>query len=78
MAFAVTGASRAIEHGSDIVGIIILATITGVAGGILRDVVFGRILPLAIANPVYLIITVTTGDIFFSYTAFLRNTRIYF
>jgi uncharacterized membrane protein YeiH len=31
MAFAVTGAFRAIEHGSDIVGIIILATITGVA-----------------------------------------------
>ena len=34
MAFAVTGAFRAIEHGSDIVGIIILTTITGVAGGI--------------------------------------------
>ena len=47
MAFAVTGAFRAIEHGSDIVGIIILATITGVAGGILRDIVFGRIPPLA-------------------------------
>jgi len=32
MAFAVTGAFKAIEHKSDIVGIIILATITGVAG----------------------------------------------
>ncbi|HEY7506989.1 MAG TPA: TRIC cation channel family protein, partial [Nitrososphaera sp.] len=36
MAFAVTGAFKAIEHKSDIVGIIILATITGVAGGVLR------------------------------------------
>ena len=33
MAFAVTGAFKAIEHKADIVGIIILATITGVAGG---------------------------------------------
>ncbi len=32
MAFAVTGAFKAIEHKADIVGIIILATITGVAG----------------------------------------------
>ena len=61
MAFAVTGAFRAIEHRSDIVGIIILATITGVAGGVLRDIVFGRIPPLAVTNPLYLIITVTTA-----------------
>ena len=32
MAFAVTGAFKAIEHKSDIVGIVILSTITGVAG----------------------------------------------
>ena len=31
--FAVTGALRAIEHKYDIVGIIILATVTGILGG---------------------------------------------
>src|SRR2546423_8631849 len=51
MAFAVTGAFKAIEHKSDIVGVIILATITGVAGGVLRDIIFGRIPPFAIINP---------------------------
>src|SRR5918911_3320616 len=75
MAFAVTGAFRAIEHGSDIVGIIILATITGVAGGILRDIVFGRIPPLAIANPLYLIITVTTAVILFFLYHILKNQQ---
>jgi uncharacterized membrane protein YeiH len=75
MAFAVTGAFRAIEHGSDIVGIIILATITGVAGGILRDIVFGRIPPLAIANPLYLIITVTTAVIIFFLYRILKKHR---
>ena len=38
MAFAVTGAFKAIEHKADIVGVIILATITGVAGGTIRAV----------------------------------------
>ena len=75
MAFAVTGAFRAIEHGSDIVGIIILATITGVAGGILRDIVFGRIPPLAITNPLYLIITVTTAVVFFFLYPVLKKHR---
>ncbi|MBD0360193.1 MAG: TRIC cation channel family protein, partial [Nitrososphaeraceae archaeon] len=42
MAFAVTGAFKAIEHKSDIVGIIILSTITGVAGGVIRDIIFGK------------------------------------
>ena len=75
MAFAVTGAFRAIEHGSDIVGAIILATITGVAGGILRDIVFGRIPPLAIANPLYLTITVTTAVVLFFLYRILKKHR---
>lgn len=78
MAFAVTGAFKAIEHGSDIVGIIILATITGVAGGVLRDIVFGRIPPLAITNPLYLMITVITGiALFFLYRTLKRHWNLF-
>ena len=78
VAFAVTGAFKAIEHKSDIVGIIILATITGVAGGVFRDVVFGRIPPLAIINPLYLIITVATGvAIFFLYRTLKKHWTLF-
>ena len=78
MAFAVTGAFRAIEHGSDIVGIIILATITGVAGGVLRDIVFGQIPPLALTNPLYLIITVTTAVVlFFLYRTLKKHWNLF-
>jgi uncharacterized membrane protein YeiH len=78
MAFAVTGAFKAIEHKSDIVGIIILATITGVAGGVLRDIVFGRIPPIAVANPLYLIITVATGvALFFLYHALKKHWNLF-
>jgi len=65
MAFAVTGAFKAIEKKSDIIGIIFLATITGVAGGTIRDVVLGRSPPNSIVDPVYVGITVVTAVIMF-------------
>ena len=78
MAFAVTGAFKAIEHKSDVVGIIILATMTGVAGGVMRDVVFGRIPPVAIVNPLYVIITVATGiAMFFLYRSLKKHWNLF-
>ena len=65
MAFAVTGAFKAIEHKADIVGIIILATITGLAGGTIRDVVFGKTLPNSLIDPTYVIITVISAIVLF-------------
>jgi uncharacterized membrane protein YeiH len=65
MAFAVTGAFKAIEHKSDIVGIIILSTVTGVAGGVIRDIIFGKFPPTVVINPLYLVVTVVTGIVIF-------------
>jgi len=65
MAFAVTGAFKAIEHKADIVGVIILSTITGVAGGVVRDIIFGIFPPTAIINPSYVIVTVASGIVIF-------------
>ena len=78
MAFAVTGAFKAIEHKSDIVGIIILATITGVAGGTIRDIVLGKSLPNSLLDPTYLIITVATGIIlFFLYSRLKKHRNVF-
>ncbi len=65
MAFAVTGAFKAIEHKADIVGIIILSTITGVAGGTIRDMIFEKSLPNSITDPAYVITSVSTAVIVF-------------
>ena len=65
MAFAVTGAFKAIEHKADIVGIIILATITGIAGGTIRDVILGKSLPNSLIDPSYVIITVVSAIVIF-------------
>lgn len=77
MAFAVTGAFKAIEHKSDFVGIILLATITGVAGGTTRDVVMGRF-PNSISDPTYVIITVASGVcIFFLYSKLKKHWNLF-
>ena len=64
IAFAVTGATKAISHNADIFGIIVLATVVGVTGGITRDVIFGRF-PTAFSDPIYIGLTVATGIIMF-------------
>lgn len=78
MAFAVTGAFKAIEHKSDIVGIIILSTITGVAGGVIRDVIFGKFPPTAVINSLCIAITVSTGVvIFFLYPLLKKHWNLF-
>lgn len=73
MAFAVTGAFKAIEHKADIVGVIVLSTITGVAGGVIRDIIFGILPPTAIINPWYLIVTIVSGTVIFFLYPSLRG-----
>lgn len=78
MAFAVTGAFKAIEHKSDIVGIIILATITGVAGGTIRDIVIGKFPPNSISDPYYVLITLVTAVvIFFLYSKLKKHWNLF-
>lgn len=68
MAFAVTGALKAIEHKLDIFGVIVLAAITGLAGGISRDIVLGRIPPTGISEFSYVSIAIITAiAVFFLY-----------
>ena len=77
-AFAVTGALKAVERKSDIVGIIILAAVTGMAGGIIRDIAFGLFPPAAIANPLYVAITIAMAvAIFFLYRAFKKHEGMF-
>ena len=78
MAFAVTGAFKAIEHKADIVGIIILATITGVAGGTIRDIKLGKTLPNSLIDPAYVIITVISAVIlFFLYSKMRKHWNVF-
>jgi len=77
MAFAVTGAFKAIENKSDIVGILLLATITGVAGGTIRDIIMGEF-PNSITDPTYVVITVLSGiTMFFLYSHLKKHWNLF-
>ncbi len=65
VAFAVTGSFKAIEQKSDLVGVVILSTVAGLSGGLIRDVLFGRFPPTAISDPTYFILTISTGFVVF-------------
>jgi uncharacterized membrane protein YeiH len=64
-AFAVTGALRAIEHKYDIVGIIILATVTGILGGVMRDTILGIFPPYNFSDTIHIVLTTISAIIIF-------------
>lgn len=50
--FAVTGAAKALEHRMSWIVVIVLGTITGVGGGVVRDLLLNRV-PLVLSADVY-------------------------
>ncbi|HNY31343.1 MAG TPA: trimeric intracellular cation channel family protein [Fibrobacteria bacterium] len=54
LAFALTGAFRAVKHELDWLGVAVLACMTGIGGGLVRDVLLGSTPPVALRQPVYM------------------------
>lgn len=54
LVFAISGASLAAGKRFDVVGVLVLATATGLGGGLLRDVLLGDLPPAALRNELYL------------------------
>ena len=54
LAFAFTGAFRAVKHELDWLGVIVLATMAGVGGGVIRDLLLGATPPVALRQPMYI------------------------
>ena len=52
--FGVSGSLLAARRGFDIIGSLLLAGLTGIGGGIVRDVILGQV-PTAFANPYYFV-----------------------
>lgn len=55
-AFALSGALMAVRKRMDIVGMVVLATITALGGGMIRDVLIGDVPPAAFRNVWWLIL----------------------
>ena len=68
IAFAISGALLGVQRRMDIFGILILALVTAIGGGIVRDVMVGRIPPTSLQTGLYISIRlITVGIIFIMY-----------
>jgi uncharacterized membrane protein YeiH len=64
-AFGLSGGMVAVEKKMDVVGILILSTITGIGGGILRDLILGNVPPTAFQDSAYFPIVLGSGILVF-------------
>ncbi len=65
VAFAVSGAITGLKKKMDIFGVVILAVVTAVGGGAIRDIVLGNTPPMTFRNPVYALVAIATGILVF-------------
>ncbi len=72
--FAATGALSASRKQLDIIGYLFLASVTGIGGGTMRDVVLGATPVFWVTNPTYLLVCATVAVILF-FTAHLFGSR---
>ena len=63
VAFAISGALVGLSKKMDAFGIIVLAVLTAVGGGIIRDVLVGIVPPIALTNTTNLLLSVATAII---------------
>ncbi len=67
LVFAATGALKGVEKGFDLLGVLVLATVTAVGGGSIRDVLVGTLPPNALGNEPLLWSVVLTGLLVFRF-----------
>lgn len=73
--FAISGSLVAAHRGFDIVGSLLLGSLTGLGGGVVRDLILG-VTPTAFAQPIYFLAPVAAALlVFFLYSAVERFPR---
>ncbi|GGI03154.1 trimeric intracellular cation channel family protein [Egicoccus halophilus] len=73
--FAVTGALAAVRKRFDVVGVVVLATVTAVGGGSIRDVVAGIVPPASLRDETLLWLVVASGLAVFALHRFVPTGR---
>lgn len=63
--FALSGATAAVDRGLDLFGVLVLAAVAALGGGLLRDVLLGAAPPAALRDDRYLLVPVAAGLVVF-------------
>lgn len=73
-AFAISGAVAGVRKNFDLYGIIVLALVTAVGGGTIRDVLVGRIPPFIFKDINYFLISIAAALITFFFHKYVEKT----
>lgn len=73
--FAISGATQGVRKRFDLFGVLVVAWVAGVAGGMARDLLIGAVPPAAIANWRYLAVTVAAGLVGFFASELIARLR---
>ena len=78
-AFAISGAMIAIDKGADIFGVLFLALITALGGGVIRDTLLGNTPPIMFTSYMYVAVAVGCGLLIFvmAYSNIERYAKLY-
>lgn len=75
LAFAFSGALLGVRQQFDVVGMAVLATVTALGGGIIRDVMIGAVPPAALNNPWWLVLPLVATALTFRWHPQVRRMR---
>ena len=73
--FALSGGVLAVRHRLDLFGVLVLACVTAVTGGIVRDVLIGAIPPASLADWRYLATAILAGLVTFRWHGLIERLR---
>ena len=76
VAFTLSGVMVALEKRLDLLGVVVLGTVTAVGGGGLRDVLLGELPPMLFRDPIYVTVAVAVSLVSF-YIAYAMGDRFY-
>ena len=73
VAFAVSGATVALQRRLDVFGVMLLGLTTALGGGCIRDLLLGRTPPVMFSQPLYAIVAIVTSLVVFLLAYFWRG-----
>jgi len=73
--FALSGATKAVEHKLDVFGVLVLCFAAGNSGGIARDIMLGAVPPAAISEWGYIAVSMLAGVITFLWYPVINRLR---
>jgi uncharacterized membrane protein YeiH len=73
--FAISGAALGVQRGMDLFGVLVLAFVTAVVGGIVRDVLVGAIPPASVASWHNLALAVVAGLLVFRFIGLFERLK---